>query len=85
MATPTLDPSLQSALISAQQALAAAEAAEKQTVALTVRLAKEYAEIEAQDARIEKTLTDEVTKIVQQMDEDSLEFLGATASGAPPS
>lgn len=75
----TLDPNVQNAIASAQAAIAAAEAAEKETDEFLANLDKEYAALQTARGAIEQELNDEAVAIVQKMDEDTLQFLGDIA------
>lgn len=79
MADATLDPQTQNAISSAQAAIAAAEAAEKDTDEFLARLDQELEEVKASREAYMEELKDEATSIVQKMDEDTLQFLSDIA------
>jgi len=76
MADPQLDPQIQSAIAAAQAAIARATQASQEADVFVAQAENEYAGIEASRISSQQELADEAAKIVQQMDEDTLAFLG---------
>lgn len=78
----TFDPATQQAINAAREAIADAEKSLRATQEMLARLKERYARIDALDARVDAELNAEVTKIMRDMDEDTLDFLQKTSSGS---
>ncbi len=75
MTSPSLDPNIQSVMSAAQQAIADAQKASASAEALLTKVQSSYEEVGKKAQATDQILADEVTKIVQSMDEDTLQFL----------
>ena len=75
MTTPSLDPNIQAAMNAAQQAIASAQQAGASAEQLLSKLQGEHEAVEKKARKTDQILSDEVAKIVQTMDEDTLQFL----------
>ncbi|MDO8505804.1 MAG: hypothetical protein Q7S48_04485 [bacterium] len=75
MTTPSLDPNIQAIMNAAAQAIADAQKASVSGDQLLSKVSSEYETAEKKAQATDQTLGDEVVKIVQAMDEDTLQFL----------
>ena len=79
MTISNLDPNIQAVMTAAQQAIASAQQVSASAEQLLSKLQGGHEAVEKKAQSNDQILSDEVTKIVQTMDEDTLQFLQESA------